>query len=57
MNIPKRCIHSSRFMKDCCEVIWNGTIVEHDGCVSEEGCDLIAYDDTTFLIIEIKGHQ
>ena len=55
MNIPKDCRHSGRFKKDCCEVLWNGTIIEHDNCVATGGCDLIAYDDKRFFIIEIKS--
>ncbi len=55
MNIPEECKHSGEFEKDCCKVLWSGTIVEHDGCVASGGCDLIAYDDERFLIIEIKS--
>jgi len=54
MNI-QNCTHTGRFKKDCCEVIWNGVIVEHDGCVSSGGCDLIACDKDHFFIIEIKS--
>jgi len=55
MNVPRGCKHRGRFKKDCCEILWNGTIVEHDGCVVQGGCDIIAYDDGRFYIIEIKG--
>jgi len=30
MNVPEDCKHSSKFKKDCCEVIWNGTITSSD---------------------------
>ncbi len=55
MNIPEDCKHRSRFKKDCCKVIWDGIIVEHDGCVANGGCDLVAYDDHRMYFIEIKG--
>jgi len=55
MNIPENCKHESRFRKDCCEIIWSGSIVEYDGCVTNGGCDLIAYDDCRIFFIEIKG--
>lgn len=55
MNVSKDCQHRGRFKKDCCEVFWNGVIIEHDGCVESGGCDLIAYNDEYFFIIEIKG--
>ncbi|RLI77704.1 hypothetical protein DRP05_09400 [Archaeoglobales archaeon] len=55
MNIPEDCKHKDKFEKDCCEIIWSGTIVEHDGCVTNSGCDLVTYDDERIFFIEIKG--
>jgi len=55
MNIPKGCRHRGKFKKDCCEILWNGVIVEHDGCVTNEGCDVVAYDNHIVTFIEIKG--
>ena len=55
MNVPEDCKHSSKFKKDCCEVIWNGTIVESDGCVTIEGCDLVVYNSDVIAFIEIKS--
>jgi hypothetical protein len=56
MNVPKGCKHRGRFKKDCCEVLWNGVIIEHDGCVvsNKTGCDLVAYDEHKIFFIEIK---
>ena len=55
MNVPEDCKHRNSFKKDCCKVICDCTIVEHDGCVTNEGCDLVAYDNERFFLIEIKG--
>lgn len=55
MDIPENCKHRGSFKKDCCELIWNGTIVEHDGCVAKGGCDLVVYNNKRIFFIEIKG--
>ena len=57
MNVREDCKHRGRFKKDCCEVLWNGVIIEHDGCVvsNETGCDIVAYDEHKVFFIEIKG--
>ncbi len=55
MNIPEDCRHSGKFKKDCCEVVWNGIIIENDGCVTNGGCDLVIYDDNVIAFVEIKG--
>ncbi len=56
MNIPEDCKHRGKFKKDCCEVLWNGVIIDHDGCVvsNESACDLVVYDESRILFIEIK---
>ncbi len=55
MNVPEKCKHSDKFKKDCCEVVWSGTIVESDGCVTSEGCDLVVYSSDVIAFIEIKS--
>lgn len=56
MNILASCIRGNRFRKDCCLVLCNNCIiVEHDGCIANSGCDLIAYDNHRFFLIEIKS--
>lgn len=55
MNVPEDCIHRCKIQKDCCEVTYSGLIIESDGCIREGGCDLIAFDDEKFFIVEIKG--
>jgi hypothetical protein len=54
MSIPEDCQHRGKFKKKCCEVIWEGVITDHDECVDSKGCDIIAYNDYFFFIIEIK---
>ncbi|WP_456328010.1 hypothetical protein [Archaeoglobus sp.] len=62
MNVPEDCKHKDSFTKreekegyECEVILRGGTIVEHDGCVTNGGCDLIAYDNNRFFLIEIKG--
>ncbi len=55
MNISEKCKHKGEFKKDCCRIVGDYTIVEHDGCVNEGGCDVVAYNDERFYFIEIKG--
>ncbi len=55
MSIPEECKHSGKFKKDCCEIIWSGTIIENDGCVTNGGCDLVLYNDNVIAFVEIKG--
>ncbi len=62
MNVPEGCKHRDRFKKrekdyECEVILRGGTIVEHDGCVTNGGCDLVAYDDRRFFLIEIKGGE
>jgi len=59
MNVPKDCKHKNSFKKKekdyQFEIVCNCTIIEHDGCVTNGGCDLIAYDNERFFLIEIKS--
>ena len=60
MNVPEGCKHRDSFKKreknyECEVILRGGTIIEHDGCVTNGGCDLVAYDDKRFFLIEMKG--
>lgn len=62
MNVPEDCKHKDKFTKreekegyECKVILGGGVIIEHDGCVTNGGCDLVAYDDNRFFLIEIKS--
>ncbi len=64
MNVPEDCKHKDMFKKkeekegyECEVILRGGIIVEHDGCVTNGGCDLVAYDDRRFFLIEMKSDE
>ncbi len=60
MNIPEDCKHRNRFKgKESryeYEIILRyGILIHHDGCVKNGGCDVVAYNDKKFFLIEVKS--
>jgi hypothetical protein len=57
LNLPENCVHQGRLKKDSSDIVCPSyLIIEHDGCITEGGCDAVAIcvDRKRALLVEGK---